>query len=127
MYGWLTFDAATVSNVATPMSFPNAGVPNAVLAGYWGNHMGYVCTRYDADRTIIEWLAYHLGPNRFVQVSVSVYKAGNRIEWAFGPLNATDGTSATVGVENSTGTVGFPVAGGAGTIAPGFTEALVLP
>jgi hypothetical protein len=128
--GWLTFDTATTGNPQFRALFPSTDAPNAVVAAYWTSLNSVVCSRNDADRTIIEWhgAAFVAGTFPTVEAQVSIYKAGNRIEWAYGPNHQGDGTNASAGVENASGTVGFQLfADEPGAVTPGYAEAIVLP
>jgi hypothetical protein len=118
--GWLALGPPSVSNPAdSNVAIPNAFLPNRLIAPFWddlwinGNEGGIWYQTFDDSILIIEW--YHARRKGCKPCSLNfeakLFRSG-AIEFHYAGIDAGDqrydvGMSATVGIENYTGTVGL--------------------
>ncbi|MBE2280640.1 MAG: S8 family serine peptidase, partial [Ignavibacteriaceae bacterium] len=109
--GFITFSPVTASSI-TNANIPSTAFPNNYAAPFWddldGKTSGRVYYLNFPDKTIIQftnWERYSATGTLTFQV---VLMRGGQVYFYYNSLSATL-NSATVGIENSTGTVGLPV------------------
>lgn len=107
--GFLSFDPALPASAFDGNGFiPSTTSPNAIVAPYWDDlDLVEVCVRNDANRTIVEWTGELFFVGTPVQFQASIYNTNSRVEFAYGPQHAANGSSATGGIENAGGTDGI--------------------
>ncbi|HSW56293.1 MAG TPA: S8 family serine peptidase [Ignavibacteriaceae bacterium] len=120
--GFLSFNALS-SSYLTNATIPATGLPNNIIAPFWddldGRTQGTVHYLLDNDKFYIQftnWQKYNATGSLTFQV---VLYSNGRIMIYYNNMNATL-TSATVGIENSTGTVGLQIAYNAAYVANGL-------
>lgn len=120
--GILHFSPLT-ANIITNASIPSTAHPNDYISPFWddldGRTQGTVHYKQDGNRFIIQftnWQRYSATGSLTFQVVL--YNSG-RIMFYYNNMNATL-ASATVGIENSTGTIGLQVAYNAAYVANGL-------
>ena len=115
--GWATFDGSYAgSPVFSNPSIPNGAQPNNVIAPYWDDlDQIVVCTSSTADTFTIQWEGVRYSTTTTVKAQAVLHADGS-IDYIYGDHDA-DGSSATVGVEDSSGFFGQQIngAGAAGT------------
>ncbi len=110
--GLLTF-APITSNIFTNTNIPNTAVPNDYIAPFWddlnGTSAGSVYYKQDGNKFIIQFTGWppYSGSGSFT-FQVVLYSSG-KIMFYYKEMTGTL-TSSTVGIENSTGTIGLQVA-----------------
>ena len=134
--GFLTFGTGNGSLSNT--NLPDAATPNSVVAPFWddmGAHYVGSTIHYLSDvangRFIVQWHVPPYGaasPYTFLDYQVVLYANGD-IKVNYSNLIETDVSEATLGIENSTGTVGLAANyNGAGSrLADGVTTFFVAP
>ena len=120
--GLLLFNTIS-SNIWTNATIPNSSIPNEFIAPFWddldGSSQGTVHYKQDGNRFIFQftnWQRYSATGSLTFQI---VLYSNGRIMFYYNNMNATL-TSATVGIENSTGTDGLQIAYNAAYIANGL-------
>ncbi len=110
--GFISFTALT-SSYLTNAAIPSTALPNNVIAAFWddldGRTQGTVHRLTEGNKTTIQftnWQKYNAQGSLTFQI---VLFSSGRIMIYYNNMNATL-NSATVGVENQTGTVGLQVA-----------------
>jgi subtilisin family serine protease len=110
--GLLLFNTIS-TNIFSNVAIPNANVPNEYIAPFWddldGRTQGTVHYKQDGNKFIVQftnWQRYSATGSLTFQV---VLYSNGRIMFYYNNMNATL-NSATVGIENATGTVGLQVA-----------------
>ena len=109
--GFLSFTALT-SSYLTNAAIPSTALPNNIIAAFWddldGRTQGTVHRLTEGNKTTIQftnWQKYNATGSLTFQI---VLFSSGRIMIYYNTMNATL-NSATVGVENATGTVGLQV------------------
>lgn len=120
--GFLSFNALSSSYI-TNATIPTTSLPNNIIAPFWddldGRTQGTVHYLLDNDKFYIQftnWQKYNATGSLTFQV---VLYSNGRIMLYYNNMNATL-TSATVGIENSTGTDGLQIAYNAAYVANGL-------
>ncbi|MBE0571151.1 MAG: S8 family serine peptidase, partial [Ignavibacteriaceae bacterium] len=120
--GFLSFNALSSSYI-TNATFPNTSLPNDIIAPFWddldGRTQGTVHYLLDNDKFYIQftnWQKYNATGSLTFQV---VLYSNGRIMLYYNNMNATL-TSATVGIENSSGTDGLQIAYNAAYVSNGL-------
>jgi hypothetical protein len=115
--------APLTANIITNASIPSTAHPNDYISPFWddldGRTQGTVHYKQDGGKFIIQftnWQKYSATGSLTFQVVL--YNSG-RIMFYYNNMNATL-TSATVGIENSTGTIGLQVAYNAAYVTNGL-------
>jgi hypothetical protein len=110
--GFITFNSLTANNF-TNSSLPSASAPNGLIAPFWddldGRTQGTVHYKQDGSTFIIQftnWQKYSGTGSLTFQV---ILHAGGKILFYYNNMNATL-NSATVGIENLSGTDGLMAA-----------------
>lgn len=120
--GYITFDPSAVTSFPSNTSIPNAGGPNDAIYAFWDD-LGVIegTGSVDEVRTsnygeapnrvhVIQWFSVTpAGGTGFVYATIRLYECGD-FDVVLNYGNAT-GMTATIGCENSTGTLGVQVAG----------------
>lgn len=110
--GFITFSPVT-ANAFTNAAIPTAAAPNGLISPFWDDldakSPGTVHYKQDGNKLIVQWTNYqrYSGTASYTW-QVVLYSSGKIIAYyktMTGTIN-----SATVGVENETGTVGLQVA-----------------
>jgi hypothetical protein len=110
--GFLSFDTA-LTCAGDPSGFcffgnagfPSANAPNAVAAPYWDDlYTVSVCQKTDGTKLIIQWSGLLLDDDSEVSFQAILDGANDKVEFVYGPTHAADGSAATIGLENQTGT-----------------------
>jgi subtilisin family serine protease len=109
--GFIMFTQPTANSI-TNAQIPNAAYPNGYIAPFWddldGRTQGTVHYKADPDKFTIQftnWQKYSATGSLTFQV---VLYSGGRIMFYYNNMNAAL-NSATVGIENPTGTIGLQV------------------
>lgn len=117
--GFLHF-APLTANTITNASIPNTAIPNDYISPFWddldGRTQGTVHYKQDGNKFIIQftnWQKYSASGSLTFQV---VLHSNGRIMFYYNNMVGTL-NSATVGIENSTGTIGLQVAYNAAYVA----------
>lgn len=117
--GFLHFEPLTV-NTITNASIPNTAQPNNYISPFWddldGRTQGTVHYKQDGNKFIIQFTNWQRYPNTGSLTFQVVLYSNGRIMFYYNNMTGTL-NSATVGIENSTGTVGLQVAFNAAYIA----------
>jgi len=101
-------------------ALPTAAAPNGLVAPYWDDLANIQICRKDnaANNTVtLQWTGVLYNTTTVVQTQVVLHQNGV-IDLIYGPQHRGTGSSATVGVENLTGTVGLQLS---------FNQAVVMP
>jgi hypothetical protein len=108
------------SNIITNAQIPNTAIPNEYIAPFWddldGRTQGTVHYKQESNKFIIQftnWQKYSGTGSLTFQI---VLQSNGKIYFYYNNMNATL-TSATVGIENSTGTDGLQIAYNAAYVA----------
>lgn len=112
--GVILFNAPT-ANIFSNAAIPNAAAPNEYIAPFWddldGTSSGNVYYKADGNKFTIQynnWPRYSTsGSSLTFQV---VLHANGRIMYYYKTMTSTTLNSATVGIENGTGTIGLQTA-----------------
>ena len=120
--GFLTFGMATPtcsSGCFANGVIPAAAQPTGVVAPYWDDLQNVRVCRKDAATTVtFQWSGTLYNTLTTVQFQ-AVLNASGRIDFIYGPDHKADGSSATVGAENLTGTAGTQLSrDAAGSVPP---------
>lgn len=130
--GWFTFDVATPIGAAASrneQALPSAAAPNGLVAAYWDDLTDVrICTKQLGTRFVIQWRGVlYAAPGTTVAVQAILDTADDSIELITAPYMEARGTSASVGVENATGSQGTTLVYRAATVAPGTATRLMHP
>lgn len=110
--GLLVFNPPT-SNIFTNAQIPTSGEPNEFIAPFWddldGVSSGNVYYKQEPGKLTIQFTNWHKYNNTGSLTFQIVLHQNGRIMFYYNNMNATL-NSATVGVENATGTVGLQMA-----------------
>lgn len=105
--------APPTSNIFTNAAIPNTAAPNNYIAPFWddldGRTQGTVHYQQIGNKFYVQftnWQRYSASGSLTFQ---TVLHSNGRIEFFYNNMNTTTLNSATVGIENSTGTVGLQV------------------
>jgi hypothetical protein len=114
--GYLTF-GATTGDFSNDPSFPNPAEPNDMIAPYWddwqtalGGDIYYQTIGSAPNRHfVVQWQGVqHFGStDEFATFEAILSEGSNNIAFRYGALDPRD--TPTIGIENSTGTVGVDV------------------
>jgi subtilisin family serine protease len=111
--GFLTFTAPTTSSY-TNVNIPNASAPNGFIAPFWddldGTTHGDVYYKLDGNKLIIQyedWARYSANTEHFT-FQIVLFSSG-RVMFYYKTMTGTL-NSATIGMENSSGTGGLSIA-----------------
>ncbi len=120
--GFLHF-APLTANSFTNVAIPNSAAPNEIICPFWddldGRNQGTVHYKQDGNRFIVQYTNWQRYPNLgSLTFQVVLYNTG-RIMFYYNNMNATL-NSATVGIENATGTVGLQVVYNANYVSNGL-------
>ena len=124
--GFLSF--TSTNTTSTNPSIPNAANPNNVVAPFWDNLNVTTAgmLRYYADganqRFIVQWTAVPKNNSSNYETFQVVLRADGTILYYYHTMNVVN--SATVGIENSSGTVGLQVVYNAAYITNGLAVQL---
>jgi subtilisin family serine protease len=120
--GLLVFSTLS-SNIYSNTGIPNSSTPNEYIAPFWddldGTAQGTVHYKQDGNRFIIQftnWQKYSATGSLTFQI---VLYSNGRVMFYYNNMNATL-TSATVGIENLSGTDGLQIAYNAAYISNGL-------
>lgn len=112
--GAILFSAPT-SNIFTNAAIPTAAAPNEYIAPFWddldGTSGGNVYTKAEGNKFTIQfnnWPRYNTSGSALT-FQVVLYQNG-RIMYYYKTMTSTTLNSATVGIENGTGTIGLQTA-----------------
>jgi len=96
---------------------PNGGAPNSVIAPFWDDMwtVGVGSVHYQTltspDRFIVQWTNADLFPGQgFSYTFQTILFQGGDIDFRYGSLDGSPPASPTIGLEDSTGTVGTSIA-----------------
>ncbi|KAA3596125.1 MAG: hypothetical protein DWQ06_15850 [Calditrichaeota bacterium] len=120
--GFLSFGNFS-GNYWTNQGLPNSGVPNNLIAGFWddldGSSQGNVYYETIGNDFVIQfdnWPSYGTSNGQTFQFILS---SNGKIKIQYNSMNGTL-TSASVGIEDSTGTVGLQVVNNASYVTNGL-------
>ncbi|HTJ47448.1 MAG TPA: hypothetical protein VL463_35360 [Kofleriaceae bacterium] len=123
--GWLAFAPVTDSAYAN-VSIPTAGEPDGFFAPYWDDFENVVvCKKIGVNTVTVQWTGnlYFDGTTK-VQMQAIIHSNGV-VDFVYGPNQAADGGSGTVGAESVTGALGNEVVyNTASSIAPNTSRTL---
>lgn len=118
--GFLTFDASSIANgCCQGQSLPNINTPNNLVAFAWedlnpssGGTITYTTIGAVGNRIMVMTFSNvpHYPSGNLVSTQVQLHENGNLIEIHTVDM-PSDGGLHTMGIENSTGTIGFAVSG----------------
>ncbi len=123
--GWITLDTSTTSTVYNNTSLPNAAVPNSMIAPYWddltlntgtGNYVKYQTL---SNQLIVTWHCPRISGTGTCEFQAILKQSDNSILFQYDSIG-TINNSATIGIENSTGTTGTLVAYNSSYAVPGL-------
>ena len=123
--GFAAFSAVTIT-AYTNQPLPSAGAPNGVIAPFWddlyttganGDVYWQVTGAAPNRQVVVEWRGVSYYSSAAVGVSnfnIILTETTNRIEFVYGAMTSSvatrrTGSSASIGVENGTGTVGLQI------------------
>lgn len=120
--GLLTFSSIT-SNIYTNSSIPASAIPNELIAPFWddldGTAQGTVHYKQDGNRFIVQftnWQRYSVSGSLTFQI---VLQSNGRMMFYYNSMTGTL-NSATIGIEDGTGTTGLQIAYNATYISDGL-------
>ncbi|MFC8796089.1 S8 family serine peptidase [Promicromonospora sp. NPDC057138] len=135
--GHLNFLAGTTSYANGPI--PNSSVPNAALYPFWddllldadsGLYTG-TTTVDGEDAFVVEWRNVRKYSPASDRLSFSItLLADGTVLFGYGDVTDTDtakGSSASIGIENETGTIGMEYSNGAPAVSSGLTITYTAP
>ena len=128
--GLLIFGSNIGYNAYSNVSIPNAAAPNNFIAAYWDDLNpavgGQIYTLVDGTapnrRFTVAWVDVpHFSAGDAATFEITLHEASNEIDTQyldtlFGNPNVDSGKSATVGLENATGTDGLQISYNSATI-----------
>lgn len=122
--GFITFDLTlNCSLVGLSCFFSNTDLPvatnpNNLIAPYWDDAVGEVCTKVDGTKRIVQWVGSTFGATGAPIAFQVILDTDNTIEFVYGPGHALTGQSASIGFEDAAGAAaikyGFNTAGTVG-------------
>jgi hypothetical protein len=90
-------------------TIPAAAQPNGIIAGYWDDLAEIrICRKDEATKVTVQWTGKTFNDDSAVQFQIVMNSSG-KIDFIYGPNHRATGASATVGVEDATGTAGIQV------------------
>jgi hypothetical protein len=109
--GWLSVDTSVTSADYTNDPMPDNATPNGLIAPYWDDlDLMTICTKMVNGALVVQWSGeLYTGSGTLVQFQAILDPTDNSIEYVYGPNQVADGGSATVGVEDQTGTYAVQV------------------
>lgn len=112
--GLITLSAPT-TNIYSNSSLPSLVAPNGLIAPFWddldGTTTGRVYTKTEGNTVIIQfqnWLRYNTSGSSLT-FQIVLHKSG-KIVFYYNTMTSTTLNSATIGLENETGTIGLVTA-----------------
>lgn len=112
--GWITLDVSTTATSYFNEAIPSTTAPNALIAPYWddlnittGTHWVKYQT-INSDTLVVSWYAVQLGQTSNFGFQAILTSSGH-IYFQYQSIPTTN-NSASIGIENATGTVGLQVA-----------------
>ena len=108
--GFLSVDTALVCASATSCFFgnadmPNAAAPNGIIAPYWDDTITTGCQKTMGTKLILQWNGNLFNAaSQTVAMQVILDGANDTIEFVYATTHTATGSSATIGLENQTGT-----------------------
>ncbi len=109
--GWLTLETDYAgTSYAYNSTLPTASVPNALLAPGWDDLTNVqICVYVEGDKVTVQWVGnQYFAPYHDFQMQ-AVLHADDTIDFIYGADHEDDGLSASVGIENGTGTDGVEI------------------
>lgn len=120
--GFLHFSPLT-ANAFTNSVIPSSGIPNDIIAPFWddldGSGQGTVHYKQDGNRFIIQFTNWQRYSKTGTLTFQAVLYSNGRIFFYYNNMNTTL-NSATIGIENSDGTVGLQVVYNASYVTNGL-------
>lgn len=117
--GLLIFNTLN-SNIITNAQIPNTAVPNEYISPFWddldGTSQGTVHYKQDGNRFIVQFTNWQRYPATGSLTFQIVLQSNGKIYFYYNNMNATL-NSATVGIENASGTDGLQIAYNAAYVA----------
>jgi hypothetical protein len=108
-------------------AIPTGSAPNGIVAPYWDDLEAVRVCREDSvanDTVTLQYESVRWGTSTIVEMQIVLHMDGV-IDFIYGPNHQGDGGSATVGVENLTGTFGHQVVfNQAGSVTSGTSRTL---
>ena len=107
--GWLTLDTTVTASDFSNNMMPDQATPNGLIAPYWDDLDDMViCTKIVNGALVVQWNGDLYSSNStVVQFQTILDPSDDSIQFVYGPSHQPDGSSATVGIEDPTGTYGL--------------------
>jgi hypothetical protein len=110
--GFLMFSTLS-TNTFTNVSIPNAAIPNEIIAPFWDDldakSPGTVHYKQEGNNFIIQWTNYQRYSGTASYTFQVVLHSSGKILVYYNNITGTN-NEATIGIENSTGTIGLQTA-----------------
>ena len=119
--GWISTDTSLTSPDFSNDAIPNSLTPNAFIAPYWDDlKVTSICTKTVGSTLVVQWTGTLFSPSTtLIQFQAILDPADSSIEFVYGSGHQANGSSATVGVEDTAGVYGVQYEfDSAGTITP---------
>ncbi len=124
--GWVSVDINVSSADFSNDPMPNTATPNGLIAPYWDDLDDMViCTKMVGNQLVVQWTGDLFSNNATLVQFQAIIDPSGSIEFVYGPNQQADGASATVGVEDQSGTYAVQAsANTAGTVTPNSSKLL---
>lgn len=123
--GFLRFGTASAEHANG--SIPSTSAPNSAVYAFWDDLVvgasAQVLSAASADAFAIEWrdVAFAYSPADRITFEAILHRNGDiELQYRTGTGTPGSGGSATIGLENADGTIGFPYSVGEATVASGL-------
>jgi hypothetical protein len=127
--GWLSVDTSVTTSDYTNDPMPDDTTPNGLIAPYWDDlDFVVICTKVVGNTLIVQWNGeLYTGSGTLIQFQAILDGTDSSIEFVYGPSQQPNGDSATIGVEDQTGTYAVQVEyETAGTVTPNSSTKLIV-
>ncbi|MEZ4401510.1 MAG: hypothetical protein R3B06_15905 [Kofleriaceae bacterium] len=109
-------------------TIPSATQPNGIVAPYWDDlDTVQVCVKEEATKVTVQWTGNLYNSATTVQFQ-TILNSNGQIDFVYGPNQAANGSSATVGAESIDGATGIQLSRNvAGSVAPSSSISFTTP
>jgi hypothetical protein len=110
--GWLSFDVANLPDDASfiDYAFPTTSDPNGVVGPYWADLENVViCEKVETGKVTIQWSGNAYGDTTAVVETQLVLHDDGSMDMVWGGNQVDDGSDASIGLENLTGSFGHQI------------------
>lgn len=125
--GWLSVDTSLTNSYLSDVAMPNSAQPNGLIAPYWNDLTSTtICTQIVGNTLVVQWTGVVYPSTSGIAVQFqAIFDPSGSIELVYGPNQQGNGTSATIGVEDQTGTYAVQLSSNAaGSVTPSSSKLL---